>query len=141
MTRKLIETQDLWKIYRTGNVSVPALQGVTISIRAGEFVAIVGASGSGKSTFMNILGCLDTPTQGRYCLEGRDASELGRHQLAAIRNRSIGFVFQSFNLLPRTSARENVELPLLYGVATGSERRKRAGDLLREVGLCTGTRE
>jgi len=135
MTRKLIDTQDLWKIYRTGDVSVPALQGVTISIRAGEFVAIVGASGSGKSTFMNILGCLDTPTQGRYCIEGRDASELGRDQLAAIRNRSVGFVFQSFNLLPRTSARENVELPLLYGVATGSERRKRARDLLREVGL------
>jgi putative ABC transport system ATP-binding protein len=137
VSEPLIRVENLHKIYQLGDVQVHALRGVAISIEAGEFLAVVGASGSGKSTFMNVLGCLDRPTRGRYLLEGRDVSELSRNDLATIRNRKLGFVFQSFNLLPRTSALENVELPLLYGEEHIStrERRERALEMLGQVGL------
>jgi len=131
----LVLLKDVHKIYRTGDLEVHALRGIHLEIGAGEFVAVVGASGSGKSTTMNIVGCLDRPTRGRYELEGRDVTDLGRDDLADIRNRRLGFVFQTFNLLSRTSALENVELPLLYaGVPTG-ERRRRAEESLARVGL------
>jgi putative ABC transport system ATP-binding protein len=125
------------KTYRTGEMEVPAVRGVSIEIKRGEFVALMGASGSGKSTLMNILGCLDRPTTGHYVLDGADVSGLDRDQLADIRNRKIGFVFQNFNLLPRTSARENVELPLIYSAQrlTHSELRQRADRVLASVGL------
>ena len=110
----VIKIEEVHKIYHTGEVDVHAVRGVTLDIAKGEFVAIMGASGSGKSTMMNILGCLDRPTRGRYSLDGVDVSELSREQLADIRNQKIGFVFQGFNLLSRTSALENVELPMLY---------------------------
>jgi putative ABC transport system ATP-binding protein len=110
----VIQLDDIHKTYHTGEVDVHAVQGVSLTIQQGEFVAIMGASGSGKSTMMNILGCLDRPTQGRYLLDGVDVSELGREELADIRNKKIGFVFQGFNLLSRTTALENVELPMLY---------------------------
>jgi putative ABC transport system ATP-binding protein len=109
-----IQCDDIWKVYRLGDVDVQALGGLSLRIEKGEFVAVMGSSGSGKSTLMNILGCLDRPTKGRYRLEGRDVGELQADQLADIRNREIGFVFQSFNLIPRTSALENAQLPLLY---------------------------
>ena len=131
----LIELTDVSKRYQMGDVTVHALRGVSLAIETGEFVAIMGASGSGKSTLMNILGCLDRPTTGKYLLSGREVSRLDRNQLADIRNHLLGFVFQSFNLLTRTSALENVELPLVYGDVSARERRKRARAALERVGL------
>jgi len=134
---KVVDLIDVHKTYRTGEMEVHAVRGVSLEIRRGEFVALMGASGSGKSTLMNILGCLDRPTEGRYVLDDSDVSRLDRDQLADIRNRKIGFVFQSFNLLPRTSARENVELPLLYSASrlTNAQLRERADSVLASVGL------
>ena len=133
--RALIETEGMVKDYRVGTQVVHALRGVRVEIGVGEFVAVMGPSGSGKSTFMNLLGCLDTVTAGRYILDGDDVSHLSRDALARIRNRKIGFVFQGFNLLPRTSALENVELPLLYSGAAASGRRRKAREKLEIVGL------
>jgi len=131
----LIEVRDLTKVYGEGESAVHALQGVSLSVSHGEFVAIMGPSGSGKSTFMHLLGCLDRPTSGSYRLAGQEVSGLTRDQLAAIRSRQIGFVFQSFNLLARTSALENVELPMLYAGIPQKERDERARMLLEQVGL------
>ena len=131
----LIDCQDIWKVYRLGDVDVPALRGLTVQIGRGEFAAIMGASGSGKTTLMNIIGCLDTPTRGSYRLDGTDVGRLGSDALAEIRNREIGFVFQSFNLIPRTSALENVQLPLFYRGLSLREQRARAADALARVGL------
>jgi len=131
----LIQVQDLVKVYSLGEVEVQALRGISLSIERGEFVAIMGASGSGKSTFMNIIGFLDQPTGGRYLLEGINGENLSRDKLAEIRNRKIGFVFQGFNLLSRTSALENVELPLTYAGTQTSKRKEMAQKALAEVGL------
>jgi putative ABC transport system ATP-binding protein len=131
----LIELEGITKRYVMGDVEVHALRGVSLAIETGDFVAIMGSSGSGKSTLMNLLGCLDRPTSGRYLLGGREVSRLGRNELADIRNRTLGFVFQSFNLLARTSALENVELPLIYADVGGRERRRRAKAALERVGL------
>lgn len=131
----IIQVDDVHKYYDLGETRVHALRGVSVQIERGEFVAIMGASGSGKSTFMNILGCLDKPTSGRYLLEGIEVSQLSKKALAAIRNRKIGFVFQGFNLLSRTTALENVELPTLYAQVTKQEGQKRAREALELVGL------
>jgi putative ABC transport system ATP-binding protein len=133
----VIQLQDIHKTYHTGEVDVHAVRGVTLDITQGEFVALMGASGSGKSTMMNIIGCLDRPTQGKYSLDGIDVSELDRDELADIRNQKIGFVFQGFNLLARTSALENVELPMLYTRKrlAGASQRERALKALDTVGL------
>ncbi|MBM3293201.1 MAG: ABC transporter ATP-binding protein [Candidatus Aminicenantes bacterium] len=135
MDKPLIHMENLTKTYHIGENVVRALQGVSYSIRAGDFMAIMGPSGSGKSTMMNILGCLDKPDSGRYVLDGEEISDLDRNQLAALRNRKIGFVFQSFNLLSRTTALENAELPLLYAHVGGKERTDRAMAALAAVGL------
>jgi putative ABC transport system ATP-binding protein len=133
----VVHLADVHKTYRIGEMEVRAVRGVSLEIHRGEFVALMGASGSGKSTLMNILGCLDRPTHGQYLLDGADVSQLGRDQLADIRNGKLGFVFQNFNLLPRTSARENVELPLLYGQhgLTSDQLREKADRVLAAVGL------
>ena len=138
----VIQLDDVHKVYRTGEVEVAAVRGVNLTIAAGEFVAIMGASGSGKSTLMNIIGCLDRPTRGRYHLDGQDVSALDRDALATIRNRKLGFVFQGFNLLPRTTALENVELPMLYthDHRRGTSVRERAEKALATVGLAERSR-
>jgi putative ABC transport system ATP-binding protein len=131
----IIEARKLTKVYRLGDIDVRALDGISATIEKSEFVAIMGQSGSGKSTFMNILGCLDTATDGQYLLDGVDTRNLNRDELAEIRNKKLGFVFQGFNLLSRTSALENVELPLLYNGHSSRERRESARAALRNVGL------
>jgi len=136
MERPLISVKGLTKTYTLGEVAVRALRGISLDVERGEFIALTGPSGSGKSTFMHVLGCLDRPTSGQYCLNGRDVSQLSKDQLALVRNREIGFVFQGFNLLPRTSALDNVELPLLYrGGTSTAERRIWATAALEAVGL------
>ncbi|MFC1904017.1 ABC transporter ATP-binding protein [Chloroflexota bacterium] len=129
----MIELDNITKIYRMGKVEVPALRGVTLDIQEGEMIALIGASGSGKSTLMNIIGFLDKPTLGKYLLDGVDASRLNDNKLAELRNSKIGFVFQTFNLLPRTTALANVELPLVYG--GGGQKRKQSTEALEKVGL------
>src|SRR5437588_1224382 len=131
----VVQAENLEKVYAMGDVRVHALRGVSLRIEPGEFVAVMGASGSGKSTFMNLVGCLDRPTAGEYWLSGQDVSKLSRDQLARVRGRQIGFVFQGFNLLPRTSALENVELPMLYQGVSARERHARAAEALGRVGL------
>jgi putative ABC transport system ATP-binding protein len=131
----LIETHDLWKTYIMGTEEVHALRGVSVEIERGEYVAIMGPSGSGKSTLMNLIGCLDTPTTGAYLLNGKRVSDMNDNELARIRNEEIGFVFQTFNLLPRASALHNVELPLVYGRVPASERERRAKAALQTVDL------
>jgi putative ABC transport system ATP-binding protein len=132
---EIIHMEGIRKTYDTGKVKVEALKGIDLAVEAGEFVAIVGPSGSGKSTLMNLIGCLDTPTAGRYRLGGEDVSKFTRDELADVRNRRVGFVFQGFNLLPQISAFENVELPLLFGGVPPRKRRERAEALLARVGL------
>jgi len=129
----MIELENITKIYRMGKVEVPALRGITLNIKQGEMVAIIGASGSGKSTLMNIIGFLDKPTVGRYLFDGADVSRLSDNQLAEMRNKKVGFVFQTYNLLPRASALSNVELPLIY--SGGGQKRKRTMEALERVGL------
>jgi putative ABC transport system ATP-binding protein len=131
----LIEIKNITKIYHVGTVAVPALQSINLQIKSNEYLSIMGPSGSGKSTLMNILGCLDTPTGGTYNFKGREIAGLDDNQLAEIRNREIGFVFQTFNLLPRATALHNVELPLIYNGTPARERRKAAGEALEAVGL------
>jgi len=131
----IIETQDLWKTYVMGSEEIHALRGVSISIDKGEYVAIMGPSGSGKSTLMNLIGCLDTPTRGTYRLNGKLVSQMNDNELAHVRNQEIGFVFQTFNLLPRASALHNVELPLIYAGVPAKERQERAMEALRKVEL------
>lgn len=133
--QEIIRLEDIFKIYRVGNQEVRALDGVSLSVFRNEYVAIMGPSGSGKSTLMNILGCLDSPDSGRYILNGTDVSEMDDGELADVRNREIGFVFQSFNLLPRYNALENVALPMVYAGVPAGERRVKAAQALRSVGL------
>jgi putative ABC transport system ATP-binding protein len=135
MKKELIQIRDITKVYQMGNVEVHALRGVSLSIAEGDFVAIMGPSGSGKSTLMNIIGCLDQPTSGQYWLDGTDVNKLNDNNLADIRNQKIGFVFQTFNLLARTSAFQNVTLPLIYAGLGARERRKRSQEALEAVGL------
>ncbi len=131
----LIDIRDITKVYVMGEEKVPALAGVSLGVERGEYVAIMGPSGSGKSTLMNLIGCLDTPTAGSYVLNGREVARMTDDELAAIRNQEIGFVFQTFNLLPRTSALQQVELPLVYGGFPRKDRRERAVQALKAVGL------
>ena len=131
----LIDIKDLVKVYQMGDTEVRALAGVSVSVEKGEFIAVMGPSGSGKSTLMNLIGCLDTPTAGSYWLNGQEVSRLDDDQLAHIRNREIGFVFQTFNLLARTTALENVEVPLVYAGVPRAERHQRAKEVLEMVGL------
>ncbi|MFH1928856.1 MAG: ABC transporter ATP-binding protein [Chloroflexota bacterium] len=131
----MIEIKDITKVYQMGQVEVHALRGISLGIEKGEFVSIMGPSGSGKSTLMNVLGCLDAPSDGTYTLNGQDVGELGGRELAHIRNKEIGFVFQTFNLLARTSARRQVELPLVYAGISAAERRRMAQEALETVGL------
>lgn len=131
----IIDFRNIKKVYQTGSISFEALKGVFLKIEKGEFVSLMGPSGSGKSTLMNIIGCLDTPTEGSYYLEGEDVSGLTFDQLSEIRNQKVGFVFQGFNLLPYATAFENVELPMLYNGKKASERKERVGELLNTVGL------
>src|SRR6476620_4261782 len=131
----LIETTDLWKTYQMGTEQVHALRGVSIQIERGEYVAIMGPSGSGKSTLMNLIGCLDTPTKGSYSLNNKQVGQMNDDELARIRNEEIGFVFQTFNLLPRASALHNVELPLVYAAVPSKDRQARAKAALEKVEL------
>jgi putative ABC transport system ATP-binding protein len=131
----LIDTQDIWKTYVMGSEEIHALRGVSIGIERGEYVAIMGPSGSGKSTLMNLIGCLDTPSKGSYLLNGKQVSQMNDNELARIRNQEIGFVFQTFNLLPRASALQNVELPLVYAGVQGKDRAQRARAALEKVEL------
>ena len=132
---EIIHMEGIRKVYDTGKVKVEALKGIDLVVAGGEFVAIVGPSGSGKSTLMNLIGCLDTPSDGRYRLAGEDVSRFGRDDLADVRNRRVGFVFQGFNLLPQISAFENVEMPLVFGGVPPRERRRRVAELMERVGL------
>jgi putative ABC transport system ATP-binding protein len=138
--RPVLDVQRVTKVYGDGETAVHALRGTTLTVRRGEYLAIMGSSGSGKSTLMNIIGCLDVPTSGRYLLDGVDVSRLTDRQLALVRNRRIGFVFQAFNLIPRTSALSNVELPLAYAGMRAGERRRRAAAALAMVGLADRAR-
>ena len=131
----LIETRDLWKTYKMGDEEIHALKGVSVSIERGEYIAIMGPSGSGKSTLMNLIGCLDTPTKGSYLLNGQEVARMNDNELARIRNEEIGFVFQTFNLLPRATALHNVELPLVYAGVAAAERQTRAKTALDRVEL------
>jgi putative ABC transport system ATP-binding protein len=135
MTAPVLFIQDITKVYGQGDAEVRALRGISLTVERGDYVAIMGASGSGKSTLMNILGCLDVPSSGRYLIDGTDVGALDEHQLAVLRNRKIGFVFQSFNLIPRMSALANVELPMAYGGVGAAERRARALAALEQVSL------
>ena len=138
-SRTVIDVRDVTKTYHLGPISVEALRGISVTIERGEFVAIMGSSGSGKSTLMHILGCLDVPTSGRYIIDGVDSLQLDEDDLADLRNRKIGFVFQSFNLVPRTTALANVELPLAYAGVSRAERRRRAEKALASVGMSDRT--
>jgi putative ABC transport system ATP-binding protein len=135
VTTAIIAMESIRKVYDTGKVKVEALKGIDLVVERGEFIAVVGPSGSGKSTLMNLIGCLDTPTSGRYALGGEDVSKFTRDELADVRNRRVGFVFQGFNLLPQITAYENVELPLLFGGVPPKKRRERTEELLSRVGL------
>jgi putative ABC transport system ATP-binding protein len=139
-SRPVLDVRNVTKTYGEGETAVHALQGISLTVERGEYVAIMGSSGSGKSTLMNILGCLDIPTSGRYLLDGVDVSRLTDRQLALVRNRRIGFVFQAFNLIPRTTAQANVELPLAYAGLKAAERRRRAAAALAMVGLADRAR-
>ncbi len=135
MSNSMIQIEDVWKTYQMGTQLVHALRGLSMEVGAGDYVAIMGPSGSGKSTLMNIIGCLDTPTKGSYVLDGSDVSGLSDNDLAEVRNRKIGFVFQTFNLLARQNCLQNVELPLIYAGVSSKERRRRASESLESVGL------